>query len=274
MATKVYFENVTSLQDLEKKFKKLVVALHPDKNGNTDESNKVFNKMRAEYEAIKSALNGGSATVADGYNFADNTCTFNGRVYDYSDSAKESVKVAQKNIVSDYRDFLRSLNGTVEVLQSLYNKKDYEVKRDIDYLCTVCHVSANDFFDVSFIKSCYLKHSFRLADGGTINNVLCEKRYLSDKTDLRKLESRCANYGFDVVLDIYIEKAQTEKGKDKEFYYFPVLNFSCTNVLKHLVNNTYKVKLTAFNRAKSAKKKADAKKARKQAQKAKKASNK
>lgn len=272
MATKVYFKNVATLAELEKEFKKLVVALHPDKNGNTEESNKVFAEMKNEYESKKAAFSGGGSDVSKTtHDFEHYTTTFNGKVYDYSESTRESVKDSAKEISVDYRLYLRSLDGTISNLKALYGSADYDVKHNIDFLAKVSNISATDFFDASFIKSCYLKHSFDLVGGGKLDNVLCEKRTFTEKTDLAKLAASCEKYGFPVVLDTFVEKAQTERAKDKTYYYMPVLNFSVSNVIKHLLDNTYKIKLAAFNRAKSAAKKKAANKSRKDKQKAKKA---
>lgn len=238
-----YFENVKTLAEAKKLWKKLSLELHPDKNGGNDTE---FKTMENQYDVFCKKLE-----------HAARMEELEKRAYVLDSGDIDAVKHANKVISNEFKEFRRTLEVNLMILREQYNAMN-ETRKAFDYLARVTSTPVEKFFDVDFIKKLYKPYSFSVKETGGVHTCFAEMRKKSEKTDFDKLEERILN-NVGEALNIR-ETLDTSKGT----YYVPVYNFTPSNILKYLQKlDTYVFSVNQYK----AKKREEARKAKKQAKK-------
>ena len=187
----------------------------------------------------------------------------------FNDEVLNKVRSEKKGVVSSQKDYRKELASNLEELQRMYEKDYNGTKGSIDYLCSVSGCSSSDFFKVDFIKSLYKTYTFEVVDSDEVRTLIAEERNVTDKTDFVVLSQRSENCPFiGVRLNISASKfTEKQDGKKtaKVKYWMPVVNFTASNILSHLLSlDAYTLGVAAYKKAKRTEK-AKAKKAEKKA---------
>ena len=191
----------------------------------------------------------------------------------FNDVVLNKVRAEKKAVVSAQKDYRKELQSNLEELQRMYEKDFDGCKGSIDYLCTISGCNADDFFNIDFIKTLYKTYTFKVADSDEVRTLIAEEKKVTEKTDFTKLSARVENCPFiGVSLDIEGTKFHPNKkdgGLSDGFnYWLPIVNFTASNILAHLLTlDSYVLGVAAYKKAAKAEK-AKAKKAAKKAAKA------
>ena len=237
-----YFENVQTLADAKKLWKKLSLELHSDKNGGNDTA---YKEMNVQYDKLCRKLE-----------HAARMEELKKTAYILSENDLAAVSTAKKKINEENKVFRRELATNLLILERQYKEME-ETRKAFNYLARVTSTPVEKFFDVDFVRALYKPYTFTRKDGG-VYTCFAEKRKKSEKTDFAKLEERIYNnIGEELKLS---DTLNTKTGA----YYIPVYNFSASNILKYL--QTIDNFVFSVNEYKE-KKREEARKAKKQAKK-------
>lgn len=191
----------------------------------------------------------------------------------FNDVVLNQVRSEKKAVVTAQKDYRKELSSNLEELQRMYEKDFDGCKGSIDYLCNISGCKAEDFFKIDFVKTLYKTYTFKVVDSDEVRTLIAEEKKVTEKTDFTKLQNRVENCPFiGVVLDIEDTKFHPKKkdgGLSDGFnYWLPIVNFTASNILAHLLTlDAYILGVAAYKKAAKAEK-AKAKKAAKKAAKA------
>lgn len=191
----------------------------------------------------------------------------------FSDVVLMQVRAERKAVVAAQKDYRKELQSNLEELQRMYEKDFDGCKGSIDYLCNISGCKAEDFFNIDFVKTLYKTYTFKVVGSEEVRTLIAEEKKVTEKTDFVKLQARAENCPFiGISLDIENSKFHPKK-KDGSMsdgfnYWMPVVNFTASNILAHLLTlDAYVLGVAAYKKAAKAEK-VKAKKAAKKAAKA------
>jgi hypothetical protein len=119
-----------SLEKLKKKYHKLALKYHPDKNGNTIESKEKFQKINDAYFYVKSEIENDATTSANSSRPSPTSNTFNAYSYDnilnmfMENIFKEDASTIDKTIFNNIIHII--LNGCTQISLKLFETMDKE----------------------------------------------------------------------------------------------------------------------------------------------------